>query len=79
MSSKDTKFVDLKIIYVSLYQSGPDTGVDNLHKVEGPGPLGGPGGPGPPKGRRRRVKEKGEKGEKKGKKGEKEKRKREKE
>ena len=27
--------------------SGPDTGVDTLHKVEGPGALGGPGGPRP--------------------------------
>ena len=37
-------------------EAGPDTGVDTLHKVEGP--LGGPGVPGPTKGRRRKMNEK---------------------
>ena len=59
--------------------SGPDTGVDNLHKVEGPGLLGGPGGPGPLKGRRK-IKEKEKKDrkkrEKEKKRGEKEKKRR---
>ena len=49
------------VVFTVAVSAGPDTGVDNLHKVEGPGPLGGPGGPGPSKGRRRKVKEKGEK------------------
>ena len=50
-------------------EAGPDTGVDTLHKVEGP--LGGPGVPGPTKGRRRKINEQGKKKEKKGKKGKK--------
>ena len=45
--------------------AGPDTGVDTIQKVEGPGPLGGPGGLEPSKGRRRKMKEKRENGEKK--------------
>ena len=59
-------------------QPGPDTGVDTLHKVEGPGPLGGPGGPRSLKGRRRKMKEKEEKTEKNKKKREKEERKKKK-
>ena len=43
-------FVTLFIRKYTYIDSGPDTGVDNLHKVEGPGPLGGPGGPGAPNG-----------------------------
>ena len=56
-------------------EAGPDTGVDTLHKVEGPGPLGGPGVSGPTKGRRRKMREQGKKKEKKGKKRGKEERK----
>ena len=57
-------------------QPGPDTGVDTLHKVETPEPLGAREGPGAPRvegeneGERRKGRKKGEK---KGKKGEKEK------
>lgn len=56
------------VVFTVAASAGPDTGVDNLHKVEGPGLLGSPGGPGPPKARKRKMKEKGEKKEKKKKK-----------
>ena len=53
-------------------RSGPDTGVDTLHKVEGPGAFGAREGPGP----LRIIEEKERKGREKEKKKKKEKKKR---